>query len=129
MVFKLRAKLKLVEELISSLQTPQPGSRKNSLSFTRIKNITMYMLRTVDLLEELMARHLVLTDYILRMKIIIIRPTHKLIRKIAHVNTLQTDPTADLARTKFLREAESAYDAARSQPLLVAVSFTLSSIT
>ena len=80
------------------------------------------MLRTVDFLEELMTKHLTLTDHILRMKIIIIRPTQKLIRKIADVGALQTDPTADLARSKFLKEAESAYEAARSQPLLVAVS-------
>lgn len=82
----------------------------------------MYMLRTVDFLEELMTKHVTLTDHILRMKIVIIRPTQKLIRKIADVNALQTDPTADLARSKLLKEAESAYETARSQPLLVAVS-------
>ena len=71
------------------------------------------------------AQHLTLTDHILRMRIIVIRPTQKLIRKIADVSALQTDPTADLARSKFLKEAESAYETARSQPLLVAVSYLI----
>jgi hypothetical protein len=111
-----------VDDLTSTLKLPKTdGGKKNPLSFQKIKEITTFMLKTLEHLEELLAKHVVVTDFILRMKNIVIKPMHKLNLKISKLTVLQAESITDTVEFKFLKEAESAYETTRSQILLVTV--------
>jgi hypothetical protein len=97
------------------------GGKKNPLSFQKIKEITTFMLKTLEHLEELLTKHVVITDFILRMKNCVIKPMHKLNLKISKLTVLQAESITDTVEFKFLKEAESAYESTRSQILLVTV--------
>lgn len=121
-ISKLRSKLKIVDDLTSTLKLPKTdGGRKNPLSFQKVKEITTFMLRTLEHLEELLTKHVVVTDFILRMKNCVIKPVHKLNLKISKLTVLQAESITDTVEFKFLKEAEAAYETTRSQILLVTV--------
>ena len=124
---KLRSKLKIVEELTATVKIPKiENIKKNILPFQKIKEITTFMLSTLDRLEGMMLGYFSVTDFLLKMKNSIIKPIKNLNRKYLKISTSVTQSTQPLNHNishecKILKEAEDNFEVTRTCTLLVTV--------
>lgn len=121
---KLRSKLKTVDDVTETVKTLKiENSKINILSVRKIKDITTCMLQTLDRLEGIMLKNINLTDFLLKMKNVIIKPIVSLNRKYSKVLSIQSNSINNSIEYKQLKEAEEIYMNTRSNILLVTVCF------
>lgn len=112
-----------MEELTLTLKLLKlEGGKKNPISFTKVTEITGLMLFNIDYLEDLMLKQITLTDFILKMKINVIKPIQKFNQKVSKIAVFITEPITASAEYKAMIEAEEAYEKSRSNVTLVTVS-------
>ena len=122
MITKLRTKLRTVDDLTSTLKLLKlEGGKKNPISFSKVTEITGLMLQNIDYLEDLMIKHITLTDFILKMKVNVIKPVQKFNQKVSKVAVLITEPITASTEYTAMIDAEETYEKSRSNVTLVTV--------
>lgn len=97
------------------------GGKKNPISFSKVTEITGLMLQNIDYLEDLMIKHIVLTDFILKMKINVVKPIQKFNQKVSKIAVFVTGPITATQEYKAMIDAEENYEKSRSNVTLVTV--------
>ena len=125
LIFKLRSKLKTVDDLTSTLKLLKlENGKKNPISFTKVTEITGLMLQNIDYLEDLMMKHITLTDFILKMKSNVIKPVQKFNQKVGKISVFITEPITASAEYKAMIDAEEMYEKSRSNVTLMTVRYS-----
>ena len=97
------------------------NGKSNLSPFRKIKEITKFMLITLERLEGTMLLNINLTDFILKMKNLVIKPVIVLNRKYSKSLTLQNQSINNSVEFKQFKKAEEIYMSTRSSILLVTV--------
>jgi hypothetical protein len=122
LITKLRSKLRIVDDLTSTLKLLKlEGGKKNPISFSKVTEITGLMLQNIDYLEDLMIKYIVLTDFILKMKINVMKPIQKFNQKVSKIAVFVTGPITATPEYKAMIDAEENYEKSRSNVTLVTV--------
>ena len=97
------------------------NNKSNLSPFRKIKEITKFMFVTLDRLEGTMLLNINLTDFILKMKNLVIKPVIVLNRKYSKSLTIQNQSINNSVEYKQLKKAEEMYMSTRSSTLLMTV--------
>lgn len=113
--------MKVIDETSAAIKILKGDIAKlSALSLPKINEIIAHMILSLSRLELDMSKHLILTDHVLKLKVLIVKPLNLLLRKIIDMNTLKGAVISE-NDFKSLQNAEEAYEVTRSHVLLATV--------
>eukprot|EP00596_Hydrurales_sp_CCMP1899_P005548 CAMPEP_0119046186 /NCGR_PEP_ID=MMETSP1177-20130426/44952_1 /TAXON_ID=2985 /ORGANISM="Ochromonas sp, Strain CCMP1899" /LENGTH=413 /DNA_ID=CAMNT_0007018981 /DNA_START=339 /DNA_END=1580 /DNA_ORIENTATION=+ len=122
LVSKFRLKLKVIDDTSTAMRSLKGDKNKNNLlSAPKVHEISLNMTACLHRIEVEMVKHLALTDFLLRVKVLVINPLRSLLVKITDMNSLKGAVTSDSNDLKVLQSAEESYEVTRSHALLASV--------
>jgi hypothetical protein len=122
LVSKFRLKLKVIDDTSTAMRSLKGDQNKNNmLTAPKVHEISLNMTSCLHRIEAEMVKHLALTDFLLKVKVLIFKPLNSLLLKIMDINSLKGAVTSDSNDLKSLQSAEESYEATRSHALLASV--------